>query len=229
MRLAALQKTTLIDFPGKVAALLFTQGCNFHCPYCHNPALVPALGTEELAAGELTGFLDQRQARLQGVVISGGEPTLQPDLPAFCEALKKRGLAVKLDTNGSHPDVLRELFRENLLDYVAMDVKADPLAYPEALCSARQGKAIAESMACLRASRVPHEFRIPCAAPFISHGSFARILACAGDSPVYLQAIRLERVLRPEYFSGEGSPLGPDEIRVLQQQADAAGKNCIIR
>jgi len=124
MNIAAYQPFTLSDYPGKVAAIVFTQGCNFRCVYCHNACLIdmetpPAVDTEEFFS-----FLDRRKGKLGGVVITGGEPTLQPDLISFIERVKRMGFFVKLDTNGSRPKVLKELFERNLIDYIAMDIKA---------------------------------------------------------------------------------------------------------
>jgi len=128
--IGGVQWTTLIDYPGKIAATLFTVGCNFRCPFCHNPELVdsdrlaPTLDEDEVLdrLRERVGFID-------GVVISGGEPTIQSSFPSFVERVKRLGLLVKLDTNGSHPDVLGQLLAAHAIDYVAMDVKAPPDDY----------------------------------------------------------------------------------------------------
>lgn len=125
MKIGGLIKFTLIDFPGTPAAVVFTQGCNFRCRYCHNPELVyPHLFTEPITEEEIYSFLKRRQGTLAGVVVSGGEPTLHEDLPNFMRDLKAMGYATKLDTNGTRPDVLKTLIDEKLVDYVAMDLKA---------------------------------------------------------------------------------------------------------
>ncbi|MFH0776937.1 MAG: anaerobic ribonucleoside-triphosphate reductase activating protein [Patescibacteria group bacterium] len=130
MQIAALQKLTLLDFPGRTACTVFTLGCNFRCGFCHNPELVlpekfPKLILEE----KFFEFLDRRKGLLDGVCITGGEPTLQKDLLEFCKKIRKRGFTVKLDTNGSQPEILEKLFRAGLLDYVALDIKASPENY----------------------------------------------------------------------------------------------------
>ena len=227
MLIGGLQKTTLLDFPGRVSAVVFTQGCNFLCPYCHNPDLV-SYKQDALALADILAFLTQRRRVLEGVVISGGEPTLHDGLFSFCAALKSLGYAIKLDTNGSRPDVLRLLLEANLLDYVAMDVKGDPRHYPEAL-GAPAGDAVARGMGVLRQSGVEHEFRVPCAAPFIDEASFSAILKEAGDAPLFLQAIRLENVLRPDFFATTGRPLDAGEMETLRAAAVRRGTDCRIR
>lgn len=149
MRLAGIQKLTLLDFPGKTAATVFTPGCNFRCPYCHNADLVaegfvngPAgCGGQEpgIAPEDVLAFLDKRRGLLDGVCITGGEPLLQPGLGDFCASVKMRGFAVKLDTNGSLPDRLRAVVEAGLVDYVAMDVKNAPERYAETVGAGASG------------------------------------------------------------------------------------------
>ena len=140
MRLAGLQKLTLLDFPGKTAATVFTPGCNFRCPFCHNADLV--VGSETFAEtggfpfvseDAFFSFLDTRAGLLDGICITGGEPLLQPDIAEFCAEIKRRGFAVKLDTNGSFPDRLRALVDDGLVDYVALDVKNSRERYAETI------------------------------------------------------------------------------------------------
>ena len=128
MRIAGIQKLTLLDYPGKVACTVFLSGCNLRCPYCHNPGLVlPERGNEsEMPVAEVEAFLARRKGTLDGVCITGGEPTLQPELPAFLEKLRCLGFAIKLDTNGTNPEMLKALMHDGILDYVAMDIKNSP-------------------------------------------------------------------------------------------------------
>ena len=228
MKIGGIQKTTMLDFPCKVSAVVFTQGCNFLCPYCHNPDLIRS-GQETLALPEVLAFLTQRRKVLEGVVISGGEPTLHDDLFGFCDTLKSLGYAVKLDTNGSRPEMLRRLIRAELLDYVAMDVKADPEHYPAAICLQDTGKDIPRSMALLEEARIAHEFRVPCVAPFIDRDSFAAILEHIGRAPLFLQAVRLEQVLRADFFPGHGYALDGDAMAKLCGTAQQKGLTCRIR
>ena len=226
--IGGLQKTTMLDFPGLVSAVIFTQGCNFLCPYCHNSDLVFCRQVP-LAQTDVLTFLTRRRNVLEGVVISGGEPTLHDGLIAFCTNLKSLGYAVKLDTNGSRPEVLRQLIQKKLLDYVAMDVKANPAEYPEILCPQEIGKIIQLSMALLEESSVLHEFRIPCVSPFIDEESFAAILAHIAHAPLFLQAVRLGNVLRPDFFSDQGNTLDRLAMENLCAMARKKGLACQIR
>ena len=123
MKISGLQKLTLLDFPGKIACTVFTSGCNFRCPFCHNASLVNGDCTDTITEEEFFGFLEKRRGILEGVCITGGEPTLQKDLKDFIAKIKEKGFLVKLDTNGYRPDILIDLIENNLLDYVAMDIK----------------------------------------------------------------------------------------------------------
>lgn len=125
MRIGGFQKFSMSDFPARLSAILFTTGCNFRCPYCHNPELVlPEKFKADINIDEIFGFLNRRVGKLDGVVITGGEPTLHDDLPDLIYSIKELGYDIKLDTNGTNPEMLYELFQEGLLDYVAMDYKA---------------------------------------------------------------------------------------------------------
>lgn len=160
MKLCGLQKTTLLDYPGKVAATIFTGGCNFRCPFCHNSELlegnIPAQYTDE----EVLDFLNKRKNILEGVCITGGEPTLQPDLENFIRKIRALGLSVKLDTNGCYPEVLKHLCEKGLLDFVAMDIKAGRSRYGNAVgISSPDINRIDESIAFLLHGSIPFEFR----------------------------------------------------------------------
>ncbi len=158
MKIGYLQRTSFIDYPGKLSAIIFTQGCNFSCPYCHNPELVdPAQFGEPIAADDVLEFLETRRGKLDGVVITGGEPTLHADLPDLIGRIRELGFAVKLDTNGTNPAMLARLLADGQLDYLAMDIKA-PLAMYEAVAGAGAAK-IAESIELIMASGIDYEFR----------------------------------------------------------------------
>lgn len=129
MLIQGLQRLTLLDFPGKIACTVFTGGCNMRCPYCHNGSLALGQGEMNISAEELLAFLGSRVGRLDGVCISGGEPTLHRDLPELIREIKALGFKVKLDTNGTNPEMLLSLINDGLLDYVAMDVKNSPEKY----------------------------------------------------------------------------------------------------
>ena len=167
MTIKGLQKLTLLDYPGRIACTVFLGGCNFRCPFCHNGGL--ALGGDSdgiMSVEELLAFLDSRRGRLQAVCISGGEPTLHPDLPALIGEIKSRGFEVKLDTNGTNPEMLSLLIADGLVDYVAMDIKNSPDKYAltTGLISNSEFQisnfnAVRESAALLMQSRVDFEFR----------------------------------------------------------------------
>lgn len=160
MKICGLQKTTLLDFPGKVAATLFTGGCNFRCPFCHNSGLLSVDAEELYTPGEILRFLEKRKNILEGVCITGGEPTLQPDLEDFIRDIRSLGLAVKLDTNGYRPDILKALCRKGLLDYVAMDIKGGRNRYGAAAgIRDLSMDRIDESVRFLLEETVPYEFR----------------------------------------------------------------------
>ncbi len=155
--IAGLQKMTLLDYPGKVACTVFLQGCNFRCPFCHNSGLLSG-GEPGLCREELFAFLKKRQGLLDGVCITGGEPTLHKGLPELIRDIKELGFLVKLDTNGSRPEVLQDV-AENL-DYVAMDIKNCPERYPETVgLSAMNLSKIEESMVFLMRGNLDYEFR----------------------------------------------------------------------
>ena len=135
--ISGLQKMTLLDFPGKVACTVFLQGCNYRCPFCHNSDLLPGKGEEFMTEEAFIAFLKKRQGLLDGVCVSGGEPTLYPGLQELLKRIKSLGYAVKLDTNGSRPEILKEVVRKGLVDYVAMDVKNSPSRYAETVGLAR--------------------------------------------------------------------------------------------
>ena len=160
MKIAGLQKMTLLDYPGKVACTVFLPGCNFACPFCHNAELLGGSIAPQMDDQELLSFLKKRRGVLDAVCITGGEPTLQPELGNLIRAIKEMGYPVKLDTNGYRPAVLKQLAAEGLLDYVAMDIKNGPGKYAEtAGITAVDLTAIEESMAFLLAGDLDYEFR----------------------------------------------------------------------
>ncbi len=160
MKIGGLQKISLIDYPGRISAIVFTQGCNFRCPYCHNPELVdPAQYGPILSEEEVISFLEKRRGKLDAVTVTGGEPTLQPDLDRFLQEIKGMGYLTKIDTNGSNPDVLERLIRGRLVDYLAMDVKG-PLKKYERIANVKvKTEKIRRSIELITASGIEHEFR----------------------------------------------------------------------
>ena len=158
--IAGLQKMTLLDYPGKVACTVFLQGCNFRCPFCHNSGLLGAAGQPTVSENDLLTFLRKRQGLLDGVCITGGEPTLHKNLPDLLKSIKELGFSVKLDTNGYRPDVLKSLVSQGLVDYVAMDIKNCPERYGEtAGVPHLELDNIQESMVYLMEGSLDYEFR----------------------------------------------------------------------
>ena len=177
MRIQGLQKTTLLDYPEKVACAVFTTGCNFRCPFCHNASLVVNIPDEsEITEEAFFSFLKKRQGILDGVCMTGGEPLLQPGIEDFIYKIKELGYAVKLDTNGSFPEKLRYLVEEKLVDYVAMDIKNSLDAYDATTgTDGRFLEAIEESVAFLKEGKVPYEFRTTVTKDFHTREHFEKI------------------------------------------------------
>lgn len=204
MKLCGLQKTTLLDFPGHVAATVFTGGCNFRCPFCHNSELLgndaPPAYTEE----EVLRFLSRRAGILEGVAITGGEPTLQPDLRDFILRVRDLGFLIKLDTNGTRPDVLKSLCHDGLVDYVAMDIKTCKERYPAVAGIPSVNMAlIEESVDFLKGGSVPYEFRTTVVKELHTADDFEKIGPWIEGCPnYYLQNfIDSENVLKQGFSS----------------------------
>lgn len=161
MRIDGLQKMTLLDFPGKVACTVFTGGCNFRCPFCHNALLVTELPENpDYTVDEILAFLKKRSGLLDGVAITGGEPLINPDIGDFIRSIRRLGYSVKLDTNGSYPDRLKSLVAEGLIDYVAMDIKNCREKYAETVgLKSLELSRIEESVDFLKTGAVDYEFR----------------------------------------------------------------------
>ena len=160
MKISGLQKLTLLDFPGRTACIVFTQGCNFNCSYCHNSELIDINKKGLLGTDEVMEFLKSRQKLLDGIVITGGEPTIQSDLKEFIIRVRELGYKIKLDTNGSTPKVLESLLKDNLLDYVAMDIKTTFSDYQNITKIKDSEKNVQKSIEILKESNIPHEFRM---------------------------------------------------------------------
>jgi len=186
MKIGGFQRFSLIDYPNKISCIVFTQGCNFRCPYCYNPELVyPEFFTTPLKEEAIFDFLKRRKGRLEAVVITGGEPTIQPDLTEFIEKIKKMDYFVKLDTNGSNPHILKELIKSKLIDYIAMDIKAPPEKY--SLLSGRDVdiSLIFESMKIIENSSLEYEFRTTFVPSLLSEVDILRIKNMIKDKKRY--------------------------------------------
>lgn len=218
MRILGLQKLSLLDFPGKVAATVFTGGCDLRCPFCHNaPLVLPGRGTSALDAGGVLDFLASRRGLLDGVVLSGGEPLLQPDAADFLAEVKAMGFAVKLDTNGCHPDALADILDRRLADYVAMDIKNSLEKYPWTVGVPGFDTAPVERSArLLMEGPADYEFRTTLVRPFHEVGDMETIGRwLRGARRYYLQAF----VDSGDLVGGGCAPFTPEEMEGFLQAA----------
>lgn len=191
MLISGIQKLTLLDFPGKTACTIFCYGCNFLCPFCHNALLVTEKAEEFIDEEEIFTFLKKRQGILDGVCVTGGEPTLQKNLKAFLSRIKEMGFAVKLDTNGYKPELLKEIIDEGLCDYVAMDIKNTPDKYALTVGKEIDTEKILRSISILKEGKIPCEFRTTVVKEFHTEEDIreiARLLK--SDIPFFLQQFK---------------------------------------
>lgn len=183
--IGGIQRTTLLDFPGKVAAIVFTQGCNFRCGYCHNPELLELNKNTEYNTNDFINFLKTRIGKLDGVVITGGEPTLQTGLYDFIKEIKALGFAVKLDTNGTNPDILEQLILDKMLDYIAMDIKASIEKYSEITGVKIQPDKIIKSINLIINSGIDYEFRTTVLKSQLDLNDFEKIGKMINNAKMY--------------------------------------------
>lgn len=200
MLLGGYQKLTLIDYPGKLAATVFTVGCNFRCPFCHNPELVDS--RQFTVNGDLEReffkFLKSRKGKLEGVCITGGEPLIQPDIINFIKKIKKLGFLVKLDTNGSRPDVLKKIIEGKLVDYIAMDIKNSKKRYSETCGYETDIGRLELSVDLIRNSGIDYEFRTTVVPGIHTEKDFTDIAEwISGAKNYYLQEYREIKILDP--------------------------------
>ena len=228
MRILGLQKLSLVDFPGKVAATVFTGGCDLRCPFCHNaPLVLPGRGTSALDAGAVLDFLASRRGLLDGVVLSGGEPLLQPDAADFLAEVKAMGFAVKLDTNGCHPDALADILDRRLADYVAMDIKNSLEKYPWTVGVPGFDTAPVERSArLLMEGPADYEFRTTLVRPFHEVGDMETIGRwLRGARRYYLQAF----VDSGDLVGGGCAPFTPEEMEGFLQAARPFFQSAALR
>ncbi len=234
MLIGGFARNSLIDFPGTIACVVFTQGCNFNCPYCHNPDLVagPVKGPGLLFDEEkILEFLMKRKGLLQGVVITGGEPTLQQDLIAFCKKIKAMGYRIKVDTNGTRPNVLTSLFDENLIDYVAMDIKTGLEDYGRVWPNASDTGRIAKSVNLIKERAPDYEFRTTCVKPFVTEETIHQIGRLINGAKRYIlqPCSKNVDVLDPGFFEQENRCCSASDIQALRTTASGYVKTAAIR
>ncbi len=252
MKIGGFQKNSLIDFPGTIACILFTQGCNFKCPYCHNSDLVGhnieqgfhsslEKGKKNRQANlqdknlydedRIFEFLNSRKSFLDGVVISGGEPTLQEDLIQFCEQIKQMGYQIKLDTNGARPKVLETLISKNLIDYISMDIKTSHDKYNWVAKTGIDISRIMDSVHLILKTALDYEFRSTCCKPFITretmHGIGEMI---QGAKRYFLQnCSRKVKVLDPKFITDDNRFFSDTGMLELKEIVDQYVQVSIIR
>lgn len=201
MRIAGLQPLSLLDFPERVAAIVFTQGCPFRCVYCHNPELLPARGKNEMETEEVLDRIAERRLFLDGVVVTGGEPTVHPDLPEFLSEIKSMGLETKLDTNGVHPRMIERVVQEGLVDFFAMDLKHVWRRYSEVIGPAARAATAncIETMNLIRSSSIACEFRTTVYPHLHTENDLVEIASSLRSGDRYaLQEMRYEKTLEKD-------------------------------
>ncbi|MCX6723826.1 MAG: anaerobic ribonucleoside-triphosphate reductase activating protein [Candidatus Staskawiczbacteria bacterium] len=234
MIIAGLQKTTLIDYPGKIACVVFLAGCNFRCPWCYSSELVLPLKIVKqprISEKEFFDFLKSRQGLLEGVVVCGGEPTINKELAQFIEKIKILGYFVKLDTNGSNPEILEDLISKNLIDYVAMDIKASPKnpAYQSLMTEGITIDKIKESVGFLKNGKLDFEFRTTVVPTIHTKEDFLEIAKWIGGKNVkyYLQNFRAEKTIDPEFEKVK--PFKKDFLDEIVKEISPYFKLCQLR
>jgi pyruvate formate lyase activating enzyme len=225
MEFGGFQKLDLVDYPGKVAAIVFTKGCNFHCPYCHNPDLVRG-ESERIAEDDVLRYLENRKTMLDGLVVSGGEPCIHAELPDFLKEVKDGGLLVKLDTNGSHPEMLATLLQKKLCDYVAMDIKTSKERYQE--ITGFPPEPTEESMELLRKSGIPYELRTTCVPTIVGEDELDEIGKWIKKPKRWvLQAFNPEKTLDPSLSTVK--PYSLSWFTAMKEREKGAAENLSLR
>lgn len=229
MTIGGFQSFSLNEFPGRISAVVFCQGCNFRCPYCHNPELVePGLYPAPWPEHRVMDELAARRGRLQGVVITGGEPTLQEDLERFIRKVRGLGFAIKLDTNGSHPDALERLLAAGLLDHVGLDVKAPLPKYAAVTRAEIAPRTITRSISLLLASGVDHEFRTTWAPSLLSKADLLEVAGMVkGCRSWVIQRFVPSKNLDPAMLTERS----PDDASLadVKTAVEALGIRCQVR
>ena len=229
MLIGGLKKSSLIDYPGKICAIVFTQGCNFRCPYCHNPELVkPELFEKSIPEEEIFSFLETRRGKLDAVEITGGEPTLQKDLLLFIKKIKDKGFLVKLDSNGTNPEIVKKAIGDNLVDYLAMDVKAPLEKYSEIVGVEVDTRKIKESIDLIMNSGINYELRTTLVKSLLSKEDIIKIgKLIKGAKNYFLQKFVPTKTLNPDFMSEK--TYSDKELEELKSILGEYVENCMIR
>ena len=230
MIIGGFQRFSLIDFPGKISAIVFTQGCNFRCPYCHNPELVdtklPSVGI--VTDQEVISFLERRKGKLDALTITGGEPLMQTDLEDFLSRVRALGYLIKLDTNGSFPRRLEGVIQSESVDYLAMDIKATPEKYRSVIRRKIDISKILESITLIKNSGLDHEFRTTVVKPLFERKDFYEIGRLAENCKLYaLQRFVPSKTLDEEFLRKE--TYSDEELDDFKAIMETFVQKCIVR
>ena len=229
MKIGGLQKVSLIDYPGRICAIIFTQGCNFRCPYCHNPELVdPQRFGPVFSEDEVLSFLEKRIGKLDAVSITGGEPTLQHDIGGFIESVRGMGYSVKMDTNGSFPDVIETLTKKNLIDFLAMDVKGPLEKYSQVAGVDVDVKNIQRSLSLIIDSGLEYEFRTTVVRSLLDLGDLLSIAKLLKNAKSYvLQGFVPVKTLNSDFV--DEKTYTPEEFFFFKKEIEKEGLHVVIR
>ncbi|PID78343.1 MAG: anaerobic ribonucleoside-triphosphate reductase activating protein [Deltaproteobacteria bacterium] len=227
MILGGFQKNSLIDYPGKISSVIFTKGCNFKCPYCHNHELISfEKNDDSVDTDSILSFLNSRKGFIDGVVITGGEPTLQKDIIDFAGEIKKMGFPLKMDTNGSRPEILEKLVEKKLVDLFAMDIKAPFSNYKELTYEKDIAEKLESSINLLMNAETDYLFRTTCAKPFITKTNCMEIFEhIKGADNYYLQTFKRDNVYKKDFFNSF-EDYTEDEMRNFKKTAVKFVKIC---
>ena len=229
MRIGYLQKSSVSDYPGKISAVIFTQGCNFRCPYCHNPELVnPNRRERPVPLEPVFSFLAKRRGLIDAVVITGGEPSIQGDLVRFIERIRHMGYLVKLDTNGSRPDVLEKLLDRGYLDYIAMDIKAPIEKYGKVVGVPVNITAVTASIEVIMKSGVDYEFRTTLPRSLLAPADIVSIgTMIEGASRYVLQNFVASKHVDKRFVNEKG--FSEEELTRLVPLLENQVRQCLVR
>ncbi|MFV0362762.1 MAG: anaerobic ribonucleoside-triphosphate reductase activating protein [Suipraeoptans sp.] len=225
MVIQGLQKLTMLDYPDKMACTIFTCGCNFRCPFCHNASLVVDTHKyQKIPEEDVFAFLKKRQGMLEGVCVSGGEPLIQKDIEEFIEKIKEMGYLVKLDTNGSHPDILKRLIDNKLLDYVAMDIKNSREKYAKTIgVDDYDLSGVDKSIRLLMKGDMPYEFRTTVVKEFHTKSDFHDMARwIKGARAYYLQHFVDSEEMIQEGLHGYDAPIMEQALEIVKQDVESA-------
>ncbi len=231
MKIGGLQKVTLIDYPGKVACTVFLSGCPFRCPWCYSGELVmPEKIKEhpEITKDYFFEFLEKRKGVVDAVVVCGGEPTINEDLPEFLSKIREKGFLIKIDTNGFNPEMIEKLIKNNLVDYIAMDIKSSLEKYKEATGVDVDIKKIKKSIAIIKESGIEYEFRTTLVPGFHQKEEVEKMAkAIEGANKYFLQNFLPEKTINGHFE--EKKPFSSKDLEEFKESANLFVKMCEIR